>query len=61
MTIIKVEDMHCEHCKMNIEKALKRKGISADINLEKHTISLEDEKAKEAIEVIKEAGYTPTI
>ena len=41
--IIKVDGMHCDHCKMRVEKALKKiSGVtSAIVNLESKTAEIE--------------------
>ncbi len=62
MTIINVKDMHCSHCKMTIEKALKRKHINAEVDLENKQVKISDDADKEkALEAIKTSGFTPTL
>lgn len=41
--LIKVDGMHCDHCKMRVEKALKKiSGVtSAIVNLESKTAEIE--------------------
>ncbi len=62
MAMIKVDDMHCIHCKMTIEKALKRKRINAEVDLENKQVKLADEADKDkALQAIKDCGFNPTI
>ena len=60
--IIKVDGMHCNHCKMRVEKALKAlNGVtSAVVNLEAKTAEIEsgseiDDKVIEA--AVDDAGF----
>jgi Cu+-exporting ATPase len=56
-----VEDMHCGHCKMHIENALKGwgKARSFSVDLPGKTVSVEtDAAAPDIVAVIAEAGYT---
>jgi len=60
-TVLKVEGMSCNHCKMAVEKALKAvSGVeSAEVNLDKKEVVVngtadQDQMAK----AIEDAGYT---
>ena len=61
MKEIHVSDMKCIHCQEKIEKALRRKGIPATIDLEGKTVSVPEEQAGLAEEAIRQAGYTPSL
>lgn len=61
MKEIHVTDMKCIHCQEKIEKALKRKGITAQAQLEEKRILVEEKDAEKAVEAIAQAGYTPEI
>lgn len=62
MTTIKVSDMHCMHCQMNIEKALKRKHIKGTVSLENKEVVLDNDADKDAaIKAIQDSGYTPSL
>lgn len=59
---IKVEGMHCEHCKMSVEKVLKNiDGVeSAEVSLEKKqaVITMSKEVSNDVIKaVIEEEGF----
>ena len=61
--LFEVEGMSCNHCKMNVEKALKAvKGVaSAEVNLAKKTASVSFDQGQCAIgdmkAAIENAGY----
>ncbi len=62
MITIKVLDMRCLHCKATIEKALSKKGVQAEVDLENHEVKISDDSQKElAIKCIEKAGFTPTL
>ena len=60
-TVLKVEGMSCNHCKMAVEKALKAvNGVEgAEVNLDKKEVvvtgAADQDKLAQAIE---DAGYT---
>ncbi len=61
--IIKVEGMHCNHCKMRVEKALKGlKGVSsAIVNLEAKTAEIESDSEIDNATIataIDDAGFS---
>ncbi|HOO22736.1 MAG TPA: heavy metal-associated domain-containing protein [Clostridia bacterium] len=57
MTILKVADMHCLACVNRISKSLDAAGIKHVVTLSDKTVSVEDDKADQAIAVLDEAGY----
>lgn len=65
MPTIKVDGMHCGHCKKRVEDAVSgMAGIkSAQVNLDKKELSYEEDGAPVSVEavmeVIREAGYEP--
>ncbi|MBI9108481.1 MAG: heavy metal translocating P-type ATPase [Spirochaetales bacterium] len=64
-TVIKVEGMSCNHCKMAVEKAAGSIAsvISAEVNLDKAELSVSFKEGQEALDDVKkaviDAGYTP--
>jgi len=65
LTVINVEGMTCNHCKMAVEKGLKAlKGVeSAEVNLDAKNVTVSYDESKAAIDEMKnaivEAGYEP--
>lgn len=59
--VLHVEGMSCNHCKMNIEKALRGIGAEASVNLDTKSVSVEYDSAKikveQIINEIEEQGY----
>lgn len=59
--VLHVEGMSCNHCKMNIEKALRGIGVEAIANLDTKSVSVEYDSAKikveQIINEIEEQGY----
>ena len=58
---ITVNDMSCNHCVAKIQKQLIMKGIKSEIKLADKIVEVVDQDQEQAMEAIKEAGYTPTI
>lgn len=60
--VLRVEGMSCNHCKMNIEKALRGIGVEASADLNAKTVSIEYDsaniKVEQIINEIEEQGYT---
>lgn len=60
--VLKVEGMSCNHCKMNIEKALQGIGVKATVNIETKSVNVEYDADKMNVEriinEIEEQGYT---
>lgn len=59
MTIIKVEDMHCEKCVERITKAMSALGLEFVVNLKEKTVAIEgcDSCVKTALEVLDDLGF----
>ena len=55
-TIIGVNGMTCNHCKMSVENALKRlEGVnSAEVSLENKNVTVEFDNSKISLDVLKE-------
>ena len=55
-TIISVNGMTCNHCKMSVENALKRlEGVnSAEVSLENKNVTVEFDNSKISLDVLKE-------
>ena len=60
--VIQIENMHCQHCQMRIEKALNSiQGVNARVDLKKKqaVVTLEtDGPDSQWIHAIEEAGYS---
>jgi copper chaperone CopZ len=59
--VLKIPDMTCNHCKITIEKTLRKLNLDKiEIDLESKIVKIEGEVISEKIisEIIK-AGYTP--
>ncbi|PKM88951.1 MAG: copper resistance protein CopZ [Firmicutes bacterium HGW-Firmicutes-12] len=60
--VLQVEGMSCNHCKMNIEKALQGIGVKVNVDLESKSVSIEYDplkiKVEQIINEIEEQGYT---
>lgn len=55
-----IEGMTCQHCKMNVEKALNSIGENASVNLEEKSATVDvrpEIKNEDIIKVVEEAGY----
>jgi len=63
MTILKVEEMHCNKCVERITNALKSAGIKFAIDLKSKTVTIDDSdiNVKKAIEVLDDLGFGATI
>lgn len=59
MTILKAEEMSCNHCVERIHNALKEASIEHEISLEDKTVSIKDsESTKEAVEILDDLGFS---
>jgi copper chaperone len=60
-TILKVEGMTCNHCKMRVEKALQGvsgvESVKVDLTAKEADVTGEVERAK-LIKAVEEAGYS---
>ncbi len=57
MAEIKVEGMHCPVCVKRISEALENAGITAEVNLETKTVSVNDADVIKAKEEIEDLGF----
>ncbi|MFA6624420.1 MAG: heavy-metal-associated domain-containing protein [Bacilli bacterium] len=57
MVEIKVNDMKCGHCVMNIQKALEKEDINGVVSLEKKTVTVDEKDVDLAADCIIKAGY----
>lgn len=57
MVILKVEDMHCEHCVSRIEEAFKEEGLSCEVNLANKTVAVEESLVEKASETLDDLGF----
>lgn len=61
MQNIRVADMTCMGCKKKLQLKLLSNGINASFDVSAHTISVQETETNKAVEIIKEAGYTPEV
>lgn len=63
MTILKVEDMHCEKCVERISRALTAAGIAYTVSLEERTVTIDGsgQTVKTAIEELDDLGFEAVI
>lgn len=61
MQDIKVSDMTCMSCIKKIQTKLLTNGINAKFDVSTHTISVNTNETEKAVNIIKDAGYTPEI
>ena len=59
--VIRVPDMHCQNCVRRIDEALKAANISATIDLENQSVTIEgcEHCFKKAFDEIYDLGFTP--
>ena len=59
MTIIKVEDMHCEKCVARITKLLTEEGLDFSVSLEEKTVTINGcaHCVKTAMEALEDLGF----
>jgi len=59
MTILFVQDMHCENCVKRITNALNEAKLDFSVSLSDHTVSVEgDESAvKAAVSALEDIGF----
>lgn len=57
---IKVDDMYCQSCSGKIKRLLLQNGIIAKVDGNSKLVFIDDNGDK-AMELIKDAGYTPEI
>ena len=59
MTVIKVEDMHCEKCVARIEKLLKEEQLEFSVSLADRTVTIHgcEHCVKTALEALNDLGF----
>ncbi len=59
MTVIKVEDMHCEKCVERITKAMTREELDFSVSLVDKTVTINgcEHCIKTALEVLDDLGF----
>lgn len=55
----RVDDMSCGHCTAAIEKAVAEAGGTAVTDLPSHSVTVRGLPPERAVQVIRDAGYTP--
>lgn len=58
MKCLSVPDMKCEMCTKRISAALSDNGIKFSISLSEKTVSVDEEKVSEALEILDNLGFT---
>lgn len=60
MTILKVEEMNCDHCVNRIHNLLEELGMVHEVNLENKTVSIDGSAdiIQKAIIELDDIGYT---
>lgn len=59
---VRVPDISCSHCVLEIQKSLLTNGLNAQVSLIEKAVSFKEEKDLEKVlNAIKKAGYTPEI
>ena len=61
MIKINVEDMTCMACVRKVQRSLLTSGINGDFDVMNKTVKVSKNDQDKAIELIKNAGYTPKI
>lgn len=59
MTTLKVPDMHCDHCVQRITQALKREGMTFQVDLDSKTVTVQGDEGTiaAAIEALDDLGF----
>ena len=59
MTVIKVEDMHCQKCVERITNLLKEEGLDFEVSLEDKTVTIDgcQHCVKTALEALDDLGF----
>lgn len=57
MEILNVPEMHCEMCVKRISEALQEKNIGFEISLENKTVSVEESRKEETLELLDDLGF----
>ena len=59
MTVIKVEDMHCEKCVERITKIMTEEGLNFSVSLADKTVTIDgcDHCVKTALEALADLGF----
>lgn len=59
MTVLKVEEMHCEKCVERISKAFDRAGLTYEVSLTDKTVSVDgcDSCVAKAKEILEDLGF----
>ena len=60
MTVLHVEEMHCEHCVARIQKALRSAGLEFSVSLPEKTVTINgcENCVKTAVEALEDLGFT---
>lgn len=63
MTVIKVEDMHCEKCVARITNLLNEEGLTFEVSLKDKTVTIDgcQHCVKTALEALDDLGFEGVI
>lgn len=63
MTVLRVPDMHCEHCVERITKALGNAGLVFSVSLEQKSVTVHGGKAEadKAVSELDDLGFGTTV
>ena len=57
MKTLNVPGMHCPKCVARIEEAMKKAGVACEVSLEAKTVSVDEAKAAQAVEILDDLGF----
>ena len=57
MKTLNVPGMHCPKCVARIEEAMKKAGVDCEVSLEAKTVSVDETKAAQAVEILDDLGF----
>ena len=58
MTVLHIENMHCEKCAERIGNALKAAGIDFSVSLADKTVTVNDADAARAADELEDIGFS---
>lgn len=57
MTVLKVPGMHCQVCVTRINNTLTEAGIAFEVDLDNHTVSVEESKVEFVTSELEDLGF----
>lgn len=63
MSVLFVEEMHCQHCSERISQALQAIGLKFSVDLSAKTVTVEGDEAalRQAVEELDDLGFSAVI